>query len=291
VIDRLSQVCSWAVGELPKLDRDEDSTSLLWLVGLFASAAMFMGEFYNLPGHPLTRGFWRSTVHGGLPLVGIALWSTWKGGRGRGLAVASFLVLLVPIIVRLQGRPGANQLRESPEWMVLPALLALGLAGAAILRSGAKLAKWGVGLGDWRWWLPRVGAAALMLVPVVFLAMSFSPKLASFYPSWKPARLSVENLLIQQVGIGIDFIGWELLFRGFLLFGVARRGDAHTAIWLQAIPFFLLHSGQPDVELVSSLFGGLLAGWVCLRARSFIPLFILHWAQMIVVACCGYLLR
>ena len=136
-----------------------------------------------------------------------------------------------------------------------------------------------------------MGAAVLVLVPAVFVVMSLSPKLAAFYPSWKPARLSVENLLIQQVGIGVDFLGWELLFRGFLLFGVARRGDAQTAIWLQAIPFFLLHRGQPDVELVSSLFGGLLAGWFCLRARSFVPLFILHWAQMMAVAGSGYILR
>ena len=76
-----------------------------------------------------------------------------------------------------------------------------------------------------------------------------------------------------------------------LLFGFYRRGDPWTAIWVQAIPFFLLHYDKPSVELALSLVGGAVSGWFTLRARSIYPLIILHTAQITTVGFVGQLLR
>ena len=50
-----------------------------------------------------------------------------------------------------------------------------------------------------------------------------------------------------------------------------------AAIIIQAYPFFLLHQHKPEPEMISSWFGGILMGWLCWRAKSAWPSFLLHW--------------
>ena len=61
-----------------------------------------------------------------------------------------------------------------------------------------------------------------------------------------------------------------------MLFAYARRFGSH-ALWLQAVPFALAHLGKPEVETLSTIFGGFLFGLVAWRARSFIYPFLIHW--------------
>ena len=70
--------------------------------------------------------------------------------------------------------------------------------------------------------------------------------------------------------------GWEFFFRGFLLSAYARRFGAN-ALWLQAVPFALAHIGKPEIETLSTIFGGFALGWIGYRARSFVYPFLLHW--------------
>ena len=67
----------------------------------------------------------------------------------------------------------------------------------------------------------------------------------------------------------LDLFGWEFFFRGFILFAYARKFGPH-AIWLQAVPFALAHIGKPEVETLSTIFGGfaLWAGWHIARGHS-----------------------
>ena len=88
---------------------------------------------------------------------------------------------------------------------------------------------------------PRVGLVITIMVPTVSAVMILDPTMSEFYPVWKPARKDVSSLIIEQLAYGIDLIGWDCFFRGFLLFGFARRGDPIVAIWIQTFPFFILH--------------------------------------------------
>lgn len=74
----------------------------------------------------------------------------------------------------------------------------------------------------------------------------------------------------------LDLIGWEFFFRGWILFGYARKFGAE-ALWLQAVPFALAHIGKPEVETLSTIFGGFAFGWVAWRTRSFLYPFLIHW--------------
>lgn len=277
-----------AVGDLPVPPNDASPGFVWWVCG-WAIFGIFIGEFYGISGEPLMRGTYRALMHGGVPLVGAALWSGWKlGGRKTGSWLA-LLAVLIPIGWRMTHK--YNEFLE-PSWQIFGPAIVVTLGSLHTMRSCERpLSEWGISLGDWRWWLPRLGLAAMIMVPAVWIALMVDPVLLKFYPTWKPARSELSSLLIQQLGIGIDMFGWEFLFRGYLLFALARRGDIHMAIWLQCFPFFLLHGDKPYFELALSSVGGLVSAWFCWRARSFYPLFLLHWLQMASVNVLAVVLR
>ena len=88
----------------------------------------------------------------------------------------------------------------------------------------------------------------------------------------------------------IDLFGWEFFFRGFILFTFVRKFGAE-AIWLQAVPFALAHIGKPEIETLSTIFGGFAFGWVAYRTRSFVYPFLIHWfvGSFIIVLAAGLL--
>jgi membrane protease YdiL (CAAX protease family) len=73
-----------------------------------------------------------------------------------------------------------------------------------------------------------------------------------------------------------DLFGWEFIFRGWILFGYARKFGPE-ALWLQAVPFAMAHIGKPPVETFSTIFGGFAFGWVAYRTKSFVYPLLIHW--------------
>jgi len=49
------------------------------------------------------------------------------------------------------------------------------------------------------------------------------------------------------IDTGIDLFAWEFFFRGWLLWGLGRKYGT-DAIWLQIIPFALMHVWKPEIE-------------------------------------------
>ena len=49
-----------------------------------------------------------------------------------------------------------------------------------------------------------------------------------------------------------------------------------SAIFVQVIPFVLLHLGKPFLEILACIPGGFGFGYVTYKARSFVPCFIIH---------------
>lgn len=70
---------------------------------------------------------------------------------------------------------------------------------------------------------------------------------------------------------------WEFLWRGFFLFGLARVIGPGPAIFIQAIPFALLHLGKPEVETLTTIFGGAGFGFVAWRTRSCLYPIVIHY--------------
>jgi membrane protease YdiL (CAAX protease family) len=130
-------------------------------------------------------------------------------------------------------------------------------------------ADYGFRLGEWRAGLKWALGFFVLGVPVLFVAAR-SPTMAGYYGQGSRS-------LAQVMGTSaLDLFGWEFMFRGFVLFGLYRVVGP-SAVILQAVPFALAHVGKPELETLSTIFGGILFGWLAWRAKSFLYPFILHW--------------
>ena len=79
----------------------------------------------------------------------------------------------------------------------------------------------------------------------------------------------------------LALVPWEFLWRGFVLFGLARVIGPGPAIFVQAMPFALLHIGKPEIETITTIFGGVGFGFVAWRTDSFLYAFIIHWVILV----------
>ncbi|MBN1451802.1 MAG: CPBP family intramembrane metalloprotease [Anaerolineales bacterium] len=140
---------------------------------------------------------------------------------------------------------------------------------------------YGLTLGDWKAGLIITLAGILIMAPVIWYLGKSDPSMTDYY---KP---HAEGLPWTTF---LDLIGWEFFFRGWILFGYARKFGAE-ALWLQAVPFALAHIGKPEVETLSTIFGGFAFGWVAWRTRSFLYPFLIHWfiASFIILVAAGVL--
>jgi membrane protease YdiL (CAAX protease family) len=128
-------------------------------------------------------------------------------------------------------------------------------------------AQYGFRLGEWKTGLLFL-AAGLSLITLLAFLLTRGGQVQAYYSqrSLKPAEMGL---------LALQTIGWEFIFRGFLLYALLRLAGT-AGIVLQAVPFTLMHFGAPEIETLSCIFGGTLFGYVAWRTRSFIYPFILH---------------
>jgi uncharacterized protein len=74
---------------------------------------------------------------------------------------------------------------------------------------------------------------------------------------------------------GLQFLGIEFFFRGFLVHGLRRRFGAYC-IPIMVIPYCMIHFGKPWPETLASIVAGLALGFMSLRTRSIILGVMIH---------------
>ncbi|OQY30551.1 MAG: hypothetical protein B6I38_07250 [Anaerolineaceae bacterium 4572_5.1] len=134
-----------------------------------------------------------------------------------------------------------------------------------IFRENPK--EYGFQLGDWRVGLTLTALGIPLMTPILWWFVGNNASMQDYYFGY------FDGLLWNTF---LDLLGWEFLFRGWLLFGYARKFGPE-ALWLQAVPFALAHVGKPEIETLSTIIGGFAFGWVAWRTRSFIYPFLIHW--------------
>jgi membrane protease YdiL (CAAX protease family) len=151
--------------------------------------------------------------------------------------------------------------------------------GMTLLVFRDKPAEYGFRLGDWKKGLLLTLLGILLMTPIIWLLGTKFPGVQHYY-SYAP-----DGLIWKK---GLELFGWEYIFRGWLLFGYGRKYGP-DALWLQAVPFAVAHLGKPEVETLSTIFGGFAFGWVAWRTRSFLYPFLIHWyiATLIIVVSTG----
>ncbi len=126
---------------------------------------------------------------------------------------------------------------------------------------------YGFTIGNWQMGLLFTIIGIILITPILVLVTHTSTDMQAYY---KP---QVSSLPWSTM---VDLFGWEFIFRGWLLFGYARKFGPE-ALWLQAVPFALAHIGKPEVETLSTIFGGFAFGWVAWKTKSFFWPFLIHW--------------
>jgi membrane protease YdiL (CAAX protease family) len=126
--------------------------------------------------------------------------------------------------------------------------------------------EYGFTFGNWKLGLAYTALGVLLMAPIIyFLGRDVSMK--SYYEHALPGLPWTAFL---------DLIGWEFMFRGWILFGYARKFGPE-ALWLQAVPFAIAHISKPEIETLSTIFGGFAFGWVAWQTKSFVWPFLIHW--------------
>jgi len=127
--------------------------------------------------------------------------------------------------------------------------------------------EYGFSLGDWKAGVMITLAGILLMSPIIWYLGKNDPGITDYYQSYS-GNLPWATFL--------NLIGWEFFFRGWILYGYAKKFGSE-ALWLQAVPFALAHIGKPEIETLSTIFGGFAFGWVSWRTRSFLYPFLIHW--------------
>jgi len=134
---------------------------------------------------------------------------------------------------------------------------------------------YGIRIGRWK--------PAIILTPVCLAAMALIlygvSKMPEFHSYYQRYAIDWSKLLLDTA---LFMFAWEFVFRGYMLFGL-EKSIGKSAIFVQAIPFVLLHLGKPFLETLACIPGGFVFGYVAYRTRSFLPCFIIHFGMYIMM--------
>jgi membrane protease YdiL (CAAX protease family)/uncharacterized protein (DUF362 family) len=131
----------------------------------------------------------------------------------------------------------------------------------------------------------------LACAPIFYLGCS-SPEMQATYPLYR-GHLTWVQFIIYQLTYIPFFLTIEFIFRGYLLFGLARMRDDDVekagggypgqfyfhkyALLIQMLSYTAWHLGKPLPELSGTLVWGLVAGALAYYSRSIWPVVIAHW--------------
>lgn len=153
--------------------------------------------------------------------------------------------------------------------------LLLPLLSLLLLRTRPRDTGWT--LGYWRLWLLDTAILYVAVLPFLYWA-AHQPSFHRTYPYLLVSRSGWQGFLLGQAVRLVYMLGWESLFRGYLLFGYSRRAGNAVGITISTIPFVLMHFGKPVPEVWGSIVAGVALGVLALRGRSFLPAAMLHYS-------------
>lgn len=156
----------------------------------------------------------------------------------------------------------AKAVERTVYYLLVPLLIIIVFFRQSPARYGFRVGNWRVGL-KWTLIFFAIG------IPILYFSAR-TPAMSGYYA--QGAR-TIPDVLGTSA---LDLFGWEFLFRGFLLFGLYRV-IGPSAVIVQAVPFAMAHIGKPELEALSTIFGGILFGWLAWRSKSFFYPFLLHW--------------
>lgn len=152
-------------------------------------------------------------------------------------------------------------------YLVYPALILL-LIRANPLQNGLGLGNWRTGL-----WLTFLASIAVLISCYLFAKV---PAMASYYSAPRWVACDEKAIVLAEGRRVAQLVGWEFLFRGFLLFPL-KVSIGPAANLIQATLCAVMHMKKPLVELYGSFPFALLLGYLAGRTRSIWYGVFVHW--------------
>jgi membrane protease YdiL (CAAX protease family) len=122
--------------------------------------------------------------------------------------------------------------------------------------------RYGLRLGEWRLGLALSVAGCALMTPLVLWFAAQPDARAWYAPSWS----NLPDVLVTNV---VDLASAEFLFRGFLMFALVRA-IGPVGVLVATLPFVFSHLTKPELELFSTLGGGMVYGWLAWRTGSIV---------------------
>ena len=163
----------------------------------------------------------------------------------------------IPAEIQTLGRAAEAIRYQALERVVLFGLIP-GLVVLVAFRD--RLTNYGLGLGDWRWGLGLAIAGGALMTPIV-LAVGSNAQFSGYYGV---SAAPVGDLLVTHL---LDLIPSEFVIRGVLMFTLIRA-IGPLGVVIAQLPFVFVHLGKPEIELFSTLLGGMVFGWLNWRTAS-----------------------
>ena len=163
----------------------------------------------------------------------------------------------IPAEIQALGRAAEALRYQALERVILFGLVPLVVV---IVAFRDRLTNYGLGIGDWRWGLGLAIAGGAVMTPIV-LAVGSNAQFSSYYGV---SAAPVGDLVVTHL---LDLVPTEFVIRGFLMFTLIRTVGPLGVVVAQ-LPFVFVHLGKPEIELFSTLAGGMVFGWLNWRTRS-----------------------
>jgi uncharacterized protein len=138
------------------------------------------------------------------------------------------------------------------------------------------LADFGIALGDWRFGVKATLIAMVVMVGPVYIG-SRNPEFRALYPLTTMANESWTLFALWGLSYIPHYIGWEVIFRGYIGMGLKKDYGAFQAMMITVIITTLLHIGKPEGETWSTIPAGIYMALLTYRTNSVVWAILFHF--------------
>jgi hypothetical protein len=197
------------------------------------------------------------------------------------VAVITFISMVYATPMFFYEHIGKEKLMSRLYWLTADGAIMFILSVVSIkLVLKGKLSDYGFSMGDKKFGFTTFFLFFIVMLPIVWI-VSASESFANTYPlGGTELKTNIGLFLIYELCVMFYMLGWEFFWRGYMLFGLKVK-LGYYAVFIQMIPFFILHRGKPELELFASILAGLILGIQALRSNSFFYCWLLHCCVMI----------
>ncbi len=179
-----------------------------------------------------------------------------------------------------------NVMQLKKVFIYIPLLLVLKIV---LLRSEKDF--WGSNIKNY---YPRPYLLMIAIIAPLVILASFQPDFYKTYPRFKPWTYQEfwglskwQMTVIYEFIYGLNFYCVEILFRGALVFGIARFIGKNAILPMVAV-YALFHFGKPMGEAISSVFGGYILGIFAYYSKNILGGLTAHLGIAYLMETCGF---